>query len=350
MENNVRFTNTTNPAFDYARGKDGFLKFENGMAYFWIEEERYYVFRTSLITKISKAEEVYNFYTLNSIYSFIFLQKVDLPKIAHEHPAKKKVLHYIHNRPSHSFLAISLTGFHEFIRFEEKITRMEAKKIIGTRDFPQYALIIDIRHPVDEADEHYGFKKQLIDGAEYISIDEIKRVYLLDIFKEFGLDASKQFVTPQEVTNVISTITKLEDTWHDAIVEHEEGNEKKRELIKEFPAIFTPDFYIQCEEGWFGIIRECCCKLMKYAKEQNIQPPVFQQITEKFGTLWLNFYFSQVEELEHKKAFGSIIDVAEEKSKYICERCGKKVENPIDLSNITISKIGKNYCNQCKNR
>lgn len=160
--------------------------------------------------------------------------------------------------------------------------------------------------------------------------------------------ASKQFVSLQEVASVISTITKLEDTWHDVIVEYEEGNKKKEELTKEFPALFAPDFYIQCGEGWLDIIRECCCELMKYAKEQNIQPPVFQQITEKFGTLWLNFYFSQVKEFEHKKAFGSIIDAAEEKSKKICERCGKKVENPIVLSSVTISKIEKNYCNQCK--
>lgn len=77
-------------------------------------------------------------------------------------------------------------------------------------------------------------------------------------------------------------------------------------------------FGVQCDDGWYELIREACQKIEKINRENNLQITA-HQIKEKFGTL--RFYTGPVP-TQYFDQVSEIIKVAEEKSAITCERCG----------------------------
>lgn len=101
------------------------------------------------------------------------------------------------------------------------------------------------------------------------------------------------------------------------------------ELIKMHPDFFSDNFFIECEEGWSGIIQAMLHKIRDHheqiqtirklhpERELEYTPIYFLQIKEKFGGLRVyatgGDYYTR-----------GIIDMAEEMSRYVCEFSGDK--------------------------
>jgi hypothetical protein len=75
---------------------------------------------------------------------------------------------------------------------------------------------------------------------------------------------------------------------------------------------------IQCEEGWWPIIKELDDALAKLDPHYEVQ-----QIKEKFGGL--RYYCSLSEDVSDDvaRAFYDLIETAEKKAAHTCENCGK---------------------------
>ena len=114
----------------------------------------------------------------------------------------------------------------------------------------------------------------------------------------------------------------------------------------------------ECSNGWYELIRDCCCKIADKYEEYGIEVDFIpEQIKEKFGTL--RFYYNyenspkvipaidmiggtsirfepgSIDDSEEKnqlrRAIAGIIDDAEERSGHICEFCGAAGELRKDL-------------------
>ncbi len=118
--------------------------------------------------------------------------------------------------------------------------------------------------------------------------------------------------------------------------------ELEKKLIDQFP-IFFQDIYgdprktclargIECENGWFELIKETCEKL-------SLNAPVdfkFAQIKQKFGSL--RIYTNNGNEITNR-----IIDDAKKESMITCEMCGSK--------DAIMNKTGyiETLCEKCRN-
>jgi len=108
-------------------------------------------------------------------------------------------------------------------------------------------------------------------------------------------------------------------------------------LVKKFPLCFGDIdkgpreslmcFGLECNRGWYKIIKEACEKLEplivkwleEHKGEENYKEwtPRFSQIKEKYGTLSI-YWTSATDEMY------AITDEAEKKSETTCETCGKE--------------------------
>jgi hypothetical protein len=79
----------------------------------------------------------------------------------------------------------------------------------------------------------------------------------------------------------------------------------------------------ECGDGWYSIIEEAAAKLelliVEWSKAtlENEYHPRASQIKEKFGTL--RFYLSSGTDEMYE-----VVEIAERKSAFVCEECGKK--------------------------
>lgn len=96
---------------------------------------------------------------------------------------------------------------------------------------------------------------------------------------------------------------------------------KLQSLVEEFPNAFDGDFYFECQDGWYDIIRPVIIAIAK-SNELNSDPDdkIYpSQVKEKFGTL--RFYTNHVTEILDYK-----ILEAEKASVTTCEECGEPGE------------------------
>lgn len=77
------------------------------------------------------------------------------------------------------------------------------------------------------------------------------------------------------------------------------------------PKVTCMAFGIQCGDGWYDLIRNCCLELK--LNKANIR---FAQIKEKWGTLTI--YVDVARDLDY-----DIIDKYYHASRQVCEECGK---------------------------
>jgi hypothetical protein len=103
-------------------------------------------------------------------------------------------------------------------------------------------------------------------------------------------------------------------------------------LIEKYPTLFYENFCFDCEDGWFHLIDTLSRFIVAHSKE--IQAV---QVKEKFAGL--RFYTDLSEDY-----VDGLIDIAEELSYDLCERCGSN-------NNVTINKVGwrKALCEKCRN-
>lgn len=112
-------------------------------------------------------------------------------------------------------------------------------------------------------------------------------------------------------------------------------------LCKTYPKIFADRYKdktetcmcwgFECGDGWYDLINETCKKLQVIADTTGVQA-IADQVKEKFGTL--RFYIhSTYENAKNvtKDQIDTLCDIifdieyeADRRSRYICERCGKK--------------------------
>jgi hypothetical protein len=124
------------------------------------------------------------------------------------------------------------------------------------------------------------------------------------------------------------------------------NKEKTAKLFERFP-FFHPEspiteslmgFGFECGDGWFQLIWDLCLDL---EKEGSVQKVV--QVKEKFGTLR---FYCQTSSFEAEE----LIEIAEDLSTNICERCG---ENSVLSQLENFGKISgwiSNICDKCKEK
>ena len=98
-------------------------------------------------------------------------------------------------------------------------------------------------------------------------------------------------------------------------------------LYEKYPALFankdkTPmqscmAFGIECNIGWYDIISSVCYRIIQHEnnKKSDYYPVTFDQIKEKWGGLRI-YYIGGDDYIR------GVVDMAEEISYKICERCG----------------------------
>lgn len=119
-------------------------------------------------------------------------------------------------------------------------------------------------------------------------------------------------------------------------------NDLVEKIYADFPLIFPPDrrgsprtscmfWGLDCGDGWYSIIHECCAHLQfRTDQDPGAWPQIVAaQIKEKFGTL--RFYIEGYEvpegadekrEVEIRATVRTIVSAYESMSGFTCERCG----------------------------
>ncbi len=103
------------------------------------------------------------------------------------------------------------------------------------------------------------------------------------------------------------------------------NNENTKRLLEAFPLLFQRGIVPQCGDGWYQLIHVLSADIYKEAMRIGRDPaipvswPAVVQIKEKFGTL--RYYMrNSTGEIQ------ALINAAEQKSRTICEDCGKPGE------------------------
>jgi hypothetical protein len=126
---------------------------------------------------------------------------------------------------------------------------------------------------------------------------------------------------------------------------------KEGKLIKQFPELFkkiysSPEdscmaFGIECGDGWYQLIYDLSEEITKYYKENKnkfSEEIEYEQIKEKYGLL--RVYTNYVDDY-----IDNLINIAEQKSKNICQNCGS-IE---DIKKINSSWVTY-YCKECRDK
>jgi hypothetical protein len=95
-------------------------------------------------------------------------------------------------------------------------------------------------------------------------------------------------------------------------------NEKSWDILYEkYPDLFA-NIGIECNMGWYDIISSVCYRIKQHEKNKksDYYPVTFDQIKEKWGGLRIYY-------IGGDNYIRGVIDMAEEMSYKICERCGK---------------------------
>lgn len=100
--------------------------------------------------------------------------------------------------------------------------------------------------------------------------------------------------------------------------------EKTHELASIYPDLFSnlhplEPFYLfgfECGDGWFELLKECITKIKEICERDKFKTKIVQ-VKEKYGCL--RFYLDN-----YTNDIGTVVEDAEEKSKTICEYCGKE--------------------------
>lgn len=114
------------------------------------------------------------------------------------------------------------------------------------------------------------------------------------------------------------------------------NKELEHKLVEKYPKILQDyggdmmktcmHFGMECGDGWYDLLDELLSKLNYLSNVSEVQV-VADQIKEKFGTL--RFYYSTVAKNDVDldvilcKMVDDIVDRAEKRSAYICEKTGK---------------------------
>jgi hypothetical protein len=94
-------------------------------------------------------------------------------------------------------------------------------------------------------------------------------------------------------------------------------NEKSWDILYEkYPDLFA-NIGIECNMGWYDIISSVCYRIKQHEKNKksDYYPVTFDQIKEKWGGLRIYY-------IGGDNYIRGVIDMAEEMSYKICERCG----------------------------
>jgi len=87
-------------------------------------------------------------------------------------------------------------------------------------------------------------------------------------------------------------------------------------LYEKYPDLFA-NIGIECNMGWYDIISSVCYRIKQHEKNKksDYYPVTFDQIKEKWGGL--RIYYIGGDDYTR-----GVVDMAEEMSYNICERCG----------------------------
>lgn len=85
-------------------------------------------------------------------------------------------------------------------------------------------------------------------------------------------------------------------------------------LIEDYPNLYGSQFYFECGDGWFEIIKDLSEKLSKLKGIKALQ------VKEKFGGL--RFYFQAAYKSQDLIEAENLIREAEERAMKTCEVCG----------------------------
>lgn len=118
--------------------------------------------------------------------------------------------------------------------------------------------------------------------------------------------------------------------------------DKEKFLCDNF-SFFGKNFYFECGDGWFEIIKDFSQRLSQL-KKPFLDYIKIQQVKEKFGSLTI--YYSTEEYLIDEKVdfIEGLIRRAQEKSKGTCELCG----NPGKLQKRKSMYLAR--CKDCVNK
>jgi len=129
---------------------------------------------------------------------------------------------------------------------------------------------------------------------------------------------------------------------------------KLEKLKKEFPKLFDKNFYFECDNGWFELIKLVCVGMNNYKK--NFKILKFVQIKEKFGLLRI-YIKSEYNNINHNFDKNNLDNIQnfiysiEEISSIVCEKCG---QIKTDKRNVGIKIVHgwwkKTLCGKCHRR
>jgi formylmethanofuran dehydrogenase subunit E len=111
---------------------------------------------------------------------------------------------------------------------------------------------------------------------------------------------------------------------------------KVEDLEKEFPELFKHSCWVECGDGWAGILHQLCVDLTELNKKLPEEEKIwFSQIKEKWGVLRIYIY-------GWCEKANSLINAAEKLSGQICEKCGEPGKQSADTYWV------KTLCSNCK--
>lgn len=102
--------------------------------------------------------------------------------------------------------------------------------------------------------------------------------------------------------------------------------EKTKILLDSFPKLFESNFYFECGDGWFDLIKCLASNIQNHVDweskgktQEEIEEiqPIASQVKEKFGGL--RFYLNTNDD-----RIRGMVTMAESYSYKICEACGNK--------------------------
>lgn len=113
--------------------------------------------------------------------------------------------------------------------------------------------------------------------------------------------------------------------------------ELEESLVQKYPEMLK-EYYLspfesclgrgfECDDGWYELVDKCCSQLKQYEKKQNIKI-IVTQIKEKLARLTIYIRVSSGKK-EHINDAWNIANNFAEKSRYVCESCGKKFDEII---------------------
>jgi len=97
--------------------------------------------------------------------------------------------------------------------------------------------------------------------------------------------------------------------------------ENEKILFKDFPSLMKDIHYVECDDGWFPLIKEFLTKLQTLLEETNNAGNVrMSQIKEKFAGIRL-YLENEVEDEKVVEEIYGLVNKFENHSFSVCEQC-----------------------------